>query len=62
MRRIAGLRADAEMTQEELAKEFGVTVQTVRNWEKKQPDLTGSTIIKLCTYFDVSADELLGID
>lgn len=61
MRTIAGLRADKRMTQEELAKIMEVTTQTIRNWESKQPDLSGETIIKLSKYFDVTSDELLGL-
>lgn len=62
MRTIAGLRADKKMTQEELAKVLGVTTQTIRNWERKQPDLSGETVIKLALYFQVTSDELLGLD
>lgn len=61
MRTIAGLRADKRMTQEELAKIMEVTTQTIRNWESKQPDLSGETIIKLAEYFNVTSDELLGL-
>ncbi|WP_373755123.1 helix-turn-helix transcriptional regulator [Jeotgalibaca porci] len=61
MRTIAGLRADKRMTQEELAKIMEVTTQTIRNWESKQPDLSGETIIKLAKYFNVTSDELLGL-
>ena len=62
MRTIAGLRADKRMTQEELAKIMEVTTQTIRNWESKQPDLSGETIIKLAKYFSVTSDELLGLN
>ena len=62
MRTIAGLRADKRMTQEELAKIMKVTTQTIRNWESKQPDLSGETIIKLAKYFNVTSDELLGLN
>lgn len=62
MRTIAGLRADKRMTQEELAKIMEVTTQTIRNWESKQPDLSGETIIKLAKYFNVTSDELLGLN
>lgn len=62
MRTIAGLRADKKMTQEELAKVLGVTTQTIRNWERKQPDLSGETVIKLALYFKVTSDELLGLE
>lgn len=62
MRTIAGLRADAgDMTQEELAKEMGVSVQTIRNWERQQQNLKGDIYIRLSKRFKVSTDELLGL-
>lgn len=61
MRTIAGLRADRNLKAKDLAKDLNVTPQTIYNWEKKQPDLEGETIIKLCKYFDITSDELLGL-
>ena len=62
MRSIAGLRADKRMTQDELAKEMGVTTQTIRNWERNQSNLRGEVIKELAIKFNVSADELLGLE
>lgn len=62
MRTIAGLRADNGMTQQDLAKEMNVTVQTIRNWERNQPELSAKTVIALCRKFKVSADDLLGLN
>lgn len=62
MRSIAGLRADKRMTQEELAEEMGVTTQTIRNWERNQSNLCGKVIKELAIKFNVSADELLGLE
>jgi len=61
VRTIAGLRADHKMKQKELAEIMGVSTQTIRNWERKQPDLEGETVIKLAKFFDVTSDELLGL-
>ena len=61
MRTIAGLRADRNLKAKDLAKDLNVTPQTIYNWEKNQPDLEGETIIKLCKYFDITSDELLGL-
>lgn len=62
MRTIAGLRADRNLKAKDLAKDLNVTPQTIYNWEKNQPDLEGETIIKLCKYFDITSDELLGLN
>ena len=62
MRTIAGLRADEKLTQVDLAKELGVSTQTIKNWERNQSNLKGEVIRTLASRFKVSADELLGID
>ena len=62
MRTIAGLRADEKLTQKDLAKELGVSIQTIKNWERNQSNLKGEVIRTLAFRFNVSADELLGID
>ena len=62
MRTIAGLRADEKLTQADLAKELGVSIQTIKNWERNQSNLKGEVIRTLASSFKVSADELLGID
>ena len=61
MRTIAGLRDDRNLKAKDLAKDLNVTPQTIYNWEKNQPDLEGKIIIKLCKYFDITSDELLGL-
>lgn len=62
MRTIAGLRADEKLTQEDLANELGVSTQTIKNWERNQTNLRGEVIKKLAIKFNVSADELLGLE
>lgn len=62
MRTIAGLRADEKLTQKDLAKELGVSTQTIKNWERNQSNLKGEVIRTLASRFKVSADELLGIE
>lgn len=56
------LRKRKGITQEQLAQELHITRQAVSNWESDsaQPDL--ENIAKICTFFKVSADELLDID
>ena len=59
---IAKLRKSSEITQEQLAEQLGVSVSAVSQWEngKTMPDI--SAIPVLCHIFDVSSDQLLGID
>lgn len=56
---ILKIRKEQKMTQEEFAKLFNVTRQTVSNWEneKSYPDL--ETLIKLSDMFEVSLDTLM---
>lgn len=54
------LRKDMELSQEELAKQLNIGQATLSQWE------TGSTfpgfnaIVKLCEFFEISADYLCG--
>ncbi|MBQ7298905.1 MAG: helix-turn-helix transcriptional regulator [Clostridia bacterium] len=59
---IKTLRRGRDLTQEELAEVLGVSAKAVSQWENDRtaPDL--SQIPAICTYFDISADTLLGID
>ncbi len=59
---IRRLRRERDMTQEQLAEYLGITSRAVSQWEceKTAPDL--SQIPVLAHIFEVTADELLGID
>ncbi len=59
---IKKLRLEKEMTQEILAEKLSVSVSAVSQWEmgKTMPDI--SMIPLLVSIFDVTADELLGIN
>lgn len=59
---IAGLRKKSDITQDQLAEQLGVSVSAVSQWEngRTMPDI--SAIPVLCHIFDVTSDELLGID
>ena len=58
-KRIAHLRKEKGMTQEELAQHMGISPQAVSKWENDQtcPDI--SALPKLARLFDVTVDELL---
>lgn len=59
---IKKLRRNADMTQEELAEMLCISSQAVSRWEvgTAMPDI--SLLPALCNIFNVSSDELLGID
>ncbi len=60
--RIKQLRQKLGITQEQLAEYLGITSRAVSQWEcdRTAPDI--SQIPVLCHIFDISSDELLGID
>lgn len=60
-RRIAARRKTLGLTQDALAERLGVTAQAVSKWENDQscPDI--SLLPRLAEIFDVTTDELLGV-
>lgn len=60
---IAELRArKGKMSQRELAKEIGTTQTSISNWESNPLSMNAENIVKLALYFNVSSDEILGIE
>lgn len=58
--RIRELRMRRNMTQAELGKAVGVSMQAVSNWERGGvPDI--EILVSIARYFDVTMDELLGL-
>lgn len=59
---IKTLRRAKDITQEELAERLGITAKAVSQWEcdRTTPDI--SQLPALCNYFEVTSDELLGIN
>ena len=55
------LREDNDLTQQQIAKICNVSDATVGHWENKKREMRVDCIIKLCKYYDVSADYVLGI-
>ncbi len=60
--KLRSLRQQKNITQETLANYLGITPQSVGKWERGEgfPDIT--LLPKLAFYFEVSIDELLGVD
>jgi len=59
---IKRLRREKDITQEQLAEYLGITSRAISQWEcdRNSPDI--SQIPILCNIYEVSSDELLGID
>ncbi|GED50437.1 MULTISPECIES: helix-turn-helix transcriptional regulator [Lactobacillales] len=63
MTSIAELRAKhGKMSQRDLAEKIGTTQTSISNWEKEPLSMNAKAIVKMCTLFEVSSDELLGIE
>ena len=61
MNRIVELRKERGMKQAELADAVHTSRQSVGKWENGDIDLSTDTISKLCAFFGVTADYLLGL-
>ena len=59
--RLKELRLEKGLTQKQLANEIGNTQSAIVYWESNKQEPTISTLKKLCRFFNVSADYLLGI-
>ncbi|PWA08623.1 XRE family transcriptional regulator [Pueribacillus theae] len=60
---IAELRAKhGKMSQKELAEKIGTSQTTISSWEKDISVISAPHLKRLCVFFNVSADDLLGID
>ena len=60
MNRIKELRKSRKILQEDVATALGVTKITVSRWERDLAQPRKLVVIKLCKFFNVSEDYLLG--
>lgn len=51
-----------KMTQEQLAREIGTDQATISKWEANPLSINSRNLIKLALYFNVTVDELLGVE
>ena len=56
------LRQQANLSQEELSKIFGVRKSTISNWENDHGEPSYEKLRDIAEYFDVSIDYLLGYE
>ena len=59
--RLKYLRKTKGVTQKEVAFALGITLSAYSNYEQGLREPSNEILIKLCRYFDVSADYLLGL-
>ena len=59
--RIKALREDRDITQRNLAKYLNIAQNTYSQYENGKREIPISVLVKLCQYFEVSADYILGL-
>ena len=59
--RIRDLREDHDKTQAQIANMLGVHTTQYRRWELGETEIPVHILIKLCKYYKVSADYILGL-
>lgn len=55
------IRKSYNVTQKQIANDLGIVPQSIGNWETGLSFPNLNTFEKLCEYFNVSADYLLGL-
>lgn len=61
VKRIRDLREDADLTQSQIAEYLGTSQTMYARYERGANEIPVRHIIKLCEYYGVSADYILGI-
>lgn len=59
--RLTNLRIDRDIKQKEVADILGIQQSAYSKYEKRRAKLQVDDLIKLCEFYNVSADEILGI-
>lgn len=60
--RLKDLRIEKGLTQQQLAQQIGNAQSAIVYWESNKQEPSISVLKKLCLFFDVSADYLLGLE
>ncbi|MDE6505356.1 MAG: helix-turn-helix domain-containing protein [Clostridia bacterium] len=61
-KRIKELRTEKGLTQKQLAEQLNTTQINISRLELEIIDLGSTMAVKICKYFNVSADYLLGLE
>ncbi len=59
--RIRDIREDRDLTQQQVADFLGMKYQQYRRYESGENEMKARHIIKLCEFYKLSADYILGI-
>lgn len=60
--RLRELRCEKALTQKQLAEKLNISQKSLSKYERESLDLSTELIVRICRYFQVSADYLLGLD
>jgi len=55
------LRKERKMTQEEVSRELGISLNSYRRYETNEREPTAPLLVKMARFFDVSLDYLVGL-
>ncbi|BFL68887.1 TPA: helix-turn-helix transcriptional regulator [Staphylococcus aureus] len=56
------LRLEKRLTQEEIAKKLNISIQSIHKWEQNKCLPDTFNIIKICEFYNISSDYLLGLN
>lgn len=59
--RLIQLKTDNSLLQKEIAEKLQISVRTYQRYESGERSPDAELIVKMCKFFDVSADYLLGL-
>ncbi|MDY4676990.1 MAG: helix-turn-helix transcriptional regulator [Candidatus Borkfalkiaceae bacterium] len=60
-KRLRELRTERKLSQQELAKIIGTNNSSICDWERGRSEPGLEALVKLCQFFDVSSDYLIGM-
>jgi len=56
------LREEKEISQKQLSEKTGISQSTLARWELSQSEPTASSLIILANFFNITIEQLLGIE
>ena len=60
-KRLRELRTERKLSQQELAKIIGTNNSSICDWERGRSEPSLEALVKLCQFFEVSSDYLIGM-